>query len=81
MLVLQQLLPDVEDLAVDTDTPISLQRQPIQQEENMTLNHFICHIQIKVQEHCTIVTSNAQGAQCIAIASPKPGCQNTLMLG
>ena len=39
---------------------------------------FMCLLESKAQERCIAVSSSVQGAQCIAIASPKPDSQNAL---
>ena len=77
---LQQILPGNDDAFAGSDTPMSPEGPATELPQDMALEQFICHLQIKAQERCTIVTSNEQGAQCIAVASPKPGCYNTLLV-
>lgn len=78
---LQPILPDNSDEFAGSDVPMGPQGQAAALHKDMALEHFICHLQIRAQERCTVVTSNEQGAQCIAVASPKPGCYNTLLVG
>ena len=51
-----------------------------QQQACMSIDTFICLLKIKPQERCIIVSSNAEGAQCIATATPKPGSPDTLLV-
>ena len=74
---LQQIWPDSKHAFAGSDTPLSPEGPA---PTRHGLEQLFCHLQIKAQEHCTIVTSNEQGAQCIAVASPKPGCYNTLLV-
>ena len=77
---LQQVLPDTDDAFAGSDTPMSPAGLATELPQDLALTYYICHLRIKAQERCTIVTSNEQGAQCVAVASPKPGCYNTLLV-
>ena len=76
---LQQLVAQHADFCADGE--VSNISHTVSGQDSMTLEHYFCHLRIKLQERCTIITSSEQGAQCIAVASPKPGCPNTLMVG
>ena len=55
---LQQIVPDSNDAFAGSDTPMSPEGPATELPQDIALEQFMCHLQIKAQERCTIVTSN-----------------------